>query len=31
MKLGSKLEKDDYSCSKGMAYVTGKYAAFINH
>ncbi len=27
----SKLEKEDYACGNGMAYITGKYAAFINH
>ncbi len=27
----SKPEKEDYACGNGMAYITGKYAAFINH
>jgi len=27
----SKPIKDDYACGNGMAYITGKYAAFINH
>jgi hypothetical protein len=27
----SKPEKDDYACGDGRAYITGKYAAFINH
>jgi hypothetical protein len=24
-------EKEDYACGNGLAYITGKYAAFINH
>ncbi|MBA3870764.1 MAG: hypothetical protein H0X30_16615 [Anaerolineae bacterium] len=27
----SKPIKDDYACGNGEAYITGKYAAFINH
>ncbi len=27
----SKPIKDDYACGSGLAYITGKYAAFINH
>lgn len=29
--VGSKIEKEDYACSNGMAYITGKYADFIHH
>ncbi len=29
--LSSKSERADYACGNGMAYITGKYAAFINH
>ena len=27
----SKPENDDYACGDGKAYITGKYATFINH
>ena len=27
----SKPEKEDYACGNGEAYITGKYAAFIQH
>ncbi len=27
----SKPTKEDYACGDGRAYITGKYAAFINH
>ncbi len=27
----SKPEKDDYACGNGEAYITRKYAAFIQH
>jgi len=27
----SKPEKEDYACGDGVTYITGKYAAFIQH
>jgi len=27
----SKPAKEDYACGDGRAYITGKYAAFIQH